>query len=200
MALQVIGAGFGRTGTESLKKALEILGFGPCYHMYEVMPHPDRVALWRAAAKGDLPNWDDVFAEYNSTVDWPAAYFWRELSAHFPDAKIILSHRDAEGWYESMNKTILEVLRQSTDPESIGLALIGQKVFDGKYEDRNHVIDTYTRNVRDVQAAFGPERLLTYELGSGWEPLCAFLGCDVPGEDYPYGNTSDQFHDRVGNH
>ncbi|MCL6282220.1 sulfotransferase family protein [Ruegeria sp. 2012CJ41-6] len=197
MTLSVIGAGFGRTGTESLKRALEILGHGPCYHMYEVLPHPERVALWRGIAQGDQPDWDDVFSGYRATVDWPAAFYWRALSAHFTAAKIILSVRDAKSWYKSMDSTILEILRNSEDAESIGAKLIAQQVFQGRLHDREHIIAVYERNIADVQAAFGPDRLLTYELGSGWEPLCRFLDCPVPDEPYPSGNSSEEFHGKV---
>lgn len=197
MGLSIIGAGFGRTGTESLKKALEILGFGPCYHMFEVLPHAERVATWRAAASGEISDWDQVFSEYNATVDWPAAYFWRELSDHYPKAKIILSIRDADSWYQSMENTILQILRNSEDPESIGIKLIADGVFSGNITDRDHMIAVYKQNIADVQATFGPDRLLTLELGAGWKPLCQFLGCQIPDEPYPRGNSSDQFKDKV---
>lgn len=193
MPLSIIGAGFGRTGTESLKKALEILGFGPCYHMFEVLPNPDRVATWRAAAIGQLPDWDQVFAEYNSTVDWPAAFFWRELAQHYPNSKIILSVREAEAWYESMSNTILPILRNSENQDSIGVKLIAEGVFGGDISDRDHMIDVFKKNISDVQTAFGQDRLLTLELGSGWEPLCQFLGCPIPDEAYPRGNNTDEF-------
>ncbi|MEM9631903.1 MAG: sulfotransferase family protein [Pseudomonadota bacterium] len=194
MALSIIGAGFGRTGTESLKKALEILGFGPCYHMYEVVPHAERVALWRAAAMGDLPDWNEVFSDYRATVDWPAAFFWRELSAHFPEAKIILSVRDADGWYRSMDNTILKALRTGGNPDTVGQRLVAQRVFKGRLDDRDHIIAAYKKNTSDVQAAFDPNRLLTYELGSGWKPLCDFLGCEIPDDPYPRSNNADDFH------
>lgn len=197
MSLSIIGAGFGRTGTESLKKALEILGFGPCYHMFEVLPHPERVEMWRAAARGEVPNWDDAFSGYRSTVDWPAAFFWRELSEHFPKAKIILSVRDAESWYESMDNTILRGLRDSTDQNSVGLKMIANGVFGGEINDRDHIIATYEANIREVQSAFSSDRLLTLELGSGWEPLCQFLECPIPQDPFPSSNSSEGFASRV---
>ncbi len=197
LGLSVIGAGFGRTGTESLKKALEILGFGPCYHMFEVLPHPERVAIWRAAAAGKLPDWDEVFADFGATVDWPGAHYWRELSDHFPKAKIVLSVRDADSWYQSIDNTILPILRSSEDPDSIGQKLISEGVFGGEVDDRNHIVEVYKKHIADVQATFGQDRLLTYELGSGWDPLCQFLGCKIPDEPYPYGNSSEQFEGNV---
>ena len=99
MTLSVIGAGFGRTGTESMKRALEILGLGPCHHMKEVIADPEQTRLWRSIARGSEANWDEGFAGYNASVDWPSSYFWRELSAHYPDAQILLTVRSSESWY-----------------------------------------------------------------------------------------------------
>ena len=197
MALQVIGAGFGRTGTESMKLALEMLGFGPCYHMYEVLPHIDRVDTWRAIADGAEADWDAIFDGYSATVDWPGAYYWRELAAHYPDAKILLTVRSPDSWYASMDKTILQVLRNPTEPDSIGQRLIRRNVFGGEVHDREHILAAYARNTAEVQAAFGPERLLTYTLGDGWGPLCAFLGCPVPDAPYPRSNAPGSFHTRL---
>lgn len=197
MALRVIGAGFGRTGTESLKRALEMLGYGPCYHMYEVLPHQDRVDMWRGILSGAVsPDWEAVFEGYSSTVDWPTAHYWRELSAHYPDARIVLSWRSPESWYASMDATILQIIRGETDPDSIPYKL-GHQVFDGKYDDPAHIMDVYRRHVDEVKAALGPDRLLVLELGSGWKPLCTFLGCPVPDAPYPTGNDGEQFHQRV---
>jgi hypothetical protein len=193
MALSVIGAGFGRTGTESMKLALEMLGLGPCHHMKEVLPDPSQVALWRAAAQGELPDWEEAFPGYQSAVDWPAAYFWRELSAYYPDAKILLTVRSAESWYASMANTIFKMLATSTDPASIGLKLIGEGVFGGRFHDRAHAIAMYEKNTADVQAAIPRERLLTYTLGDGWEPLCRFLGQPIPNTPFPRTNSTANF-------
>lgn len=194
--LKVIGAGFGRTGTESMKTALEMLGFGPCHHMHEVLPSPERVETWRAISRGEPADWDAVFAGYAATVDWPAAYFWRELSAHYPDAKVLLTHRDPEDWYTSMEMTILPVLRQRA-PDTIGEVLLTQRVFGGNVDDKDAILDAYNRNTRDVQAAFGPDRLLTFQPGDGWEPLCAHLGVPVPDAPYPHRNRPDDFQTKL---
>ena len=196
MSLEIIGAGFGRTGTESMKRALELLGFGPCYHMHEVIPHKDRYAHWLSVYNdGADPRFEETFADYRATVDWPGARYWRELAAHYPDAKILLTVRSAESWYASMENTILKLMR---DPEANpGMARsIARSVFSDRVYDRDHFIAVYEQNIADVQAEFGPERLLTYELGSGWGPLCAFLGVSEPEEDYPRGNAKDEFHKR----
>ncbi len=111
MALKVVGAGFGRTGTLSLKNALEKLGFGPCYHMFEVIERPDHIALWHRLAFGGSIDWDLLFKDYQSTVDWPAARYWREIAAHYPEAKVLLSLRDPESWYRSVTDTIYQGLK-----------------------------------------------------------------------------------------
>jgi hypothetical protein len=193
MTLAVIGAGFGRTGTDSMKAALELLGFGPCHHMKEVLPSEAQTHLWRAIAAGGTPDWDAAFDGFNACVDWPSAFYWRQISAHWPEAKILLTLRDSESWYRSMENTIFQIIRRGTDMESLGKALIGAQVFGGDIDDREAVIATYERNTAEVQAAFGPERLLTYHIGDGWEPLCAFLGVPVPDQDYPRTNSTAEF-------
>lgn len=194
MALNVFGVGFGRTGTESMKNALEILGQGPCYHMFEVLPHPDRVKEWVELAKGKTPDWDASFEGYGASVDWPGAFFWQEIAAHFPEAKLILTLRDADEWFESMSRTILPLVKASSvDPDGLANQMFVKRQFAGNIDDRAHVIDIYNRHNSAVKAAFGPDRLLEYQLGSGWEPLCDFLGVDVPAKDYPRGNSSEQF-------
>jgi hypothetical protein len=192
MAHKVIGAGFGRTGTTSMKTALEILELGPCHHMSEVNSRPGQKAMWRSVTQGAGPSWDEIFANYHSAVDWPAAYYWRELSEHYPTAKVILTLRDAEGWYESMVGTIFRVIASSTDAESLGVALIGKKVFENNLE-RDHAIAIFEANTAAVQAALPPERLLTYRIGDGWEPLCQFLGKDLPSVPYPRSNSREEF-------
>ncbi|MEP3276255.1 MAG: sulfotransferase family protein [Stappiaceae bacterium] len=193
MALSVIGAGFGRTGTDSMKTALTMLGLGPCHHMKEVIPNPEQVKMWRSIAQGNVPDWHAVFAGYNSAVDWPSAFYWRELADFYPDAKILLTVRDVDSWHKSMENTIFKGLRASTDEESLGLKLIANGVFGGRMEDREHAIAVYEKNIADVQSAFGPDRLLTYTIGDGWEPLCRFLGKQIPDEPYPHSNSTKDF-------
>lgn len=193
MALAVIGAGFGRTGTESMKLALEQLGLGPCHHMKEVLASPEQLKLWRAAARGDLPDWDAAFAGFNSSVDWPSTFFWRELSEVYPEAKIVLTVRSSDSWYKSMGNTIFNVLDASTDPDSIGLTLIAERVFGGRYRDRDHAIAVDEQNNAAVQASFDDDRLLTYHLGDGWDPLCRFLSKPVPEQPFPRSNSTAEF-------
>jgi len=205
MALQVIGAGFGRTGTLSLKVALERLGFGPCYHMVEVVRRPEHALLWRAAAKGDVIDWDGLFEGYAASVDWPGCHFWRELSERYPDARVLLSLRDPERWYQSAHDTIYQAMRDADSrdlPPAVSAQarmareIVLERTFGGRFEDRAHAIGVYERHNQSVREAIAPERLLVYEAAQGWEPLARFLGCPVPDEPFPRVNTREQFQNR----
>lgn len=198
MSLKVIGAGFGRTGTESLKTALEMLGFGPCHHMLEVIPRPDQTAFWLDVAKGNSnPDWDLGYAGFHAAVDWPTVRYWRELSEYYPEAKVILSYRDPEIWYESIKNTLFAAINAHATADSPGAILIRDHTFAGNIEDKQHVIDTYVRHVESVQNTIPAERLLTYHTGSGWQSLCEFLDKPIPDEPYPSRNQTDGFMDRV---
>lgn len=196
MALEVIGTGFGRTGTDSMREALTILGFGPCHHMFEVIANDAQKQRWRALVQGAAPDWDYLFEGYRSCVDWPSAHYWRELMTAYPHAKMILTWRSPESWWRSVERTLLEVFRNSTDPQSLGLALIASKVFGGRPDDREHAIAVYEANVRAVIDTVPPERLLVHRLGDGWEPLCRHLGVAVPDRPYPARNNAEEFRSR----
>ncbi|MES0099170.1 sulfotransferase family protein [Mesorhizobium sp. M0019] len=199
MALYVIGAGMGRTGTYSLKLALEHLGFGPCHHMADVHANPEQKALWRAAGQGQLPTWDAAYAGYLSAVDWPTAHFWREVSDHYSDAKVILTVRDPEAWYDSMAQTIgLTMDAATNDPQSFGVAVVGNTVFGGRFDNRDHAIAVYEAHNASVKSTLPPERLLTYQASEGWEPLCAFLGVQLPSAPFPRTNSTAEFRARIG--
>lgn len=201
MALSVIGAGFGRTGTLSLKFALEKLGFGPCYHMLEIINNPDRADDWYRAGIGEPVDWDQVFDGYRSTVDWPSTQFYAQLAEHYPEAKIILTVRDPEKWHQSGENTIFRALRMtmnSDDPEVQKRGRMAQKVvleqaMEGKIDDKEALIEVFNRHIETVKATIAPERLLVYELAEGWDPLCDFLGVPVPDEPMPRVNSSEEF-------
>jgi Sulfotransferase domain len=193
MSLKVIGTGFGRTGTDSMREALNILGFGPCHHMLEVMGNEEQKKLWRALAQGAAPDWSQLFAGYSSCVDWPSAHYWPQLIKAYPDAKILLTYRAPESWWESFQKTILEGINKSVDQASLGIALIARQVFGGHPGDRANAIAVYEANIAAVKATAPPERLLVHKLGGGWEPLCAHLGVPVPDLPYPSRNNASEF-------
>ena len=193
MALEVIGAGFGRTGTKSLHAALQTLGFAPCYHMAEVFPRgPERFRLWEQAANGD-PDWNAIFGEYKATVDFPACTFWRQLAEHYPNAKVLLSVRDPESWFNSTQETIfsprwIDFLKTSIAGDFIQGTI--NNYFDQRMHDKEHLIQRFHEHVAEVQATIPAERLLTYEVKQGWEPLCEFLEVPIPGEAFPRINDS----------
>jgi hypothetical protein len=203
MALEVIGPGFGRTGTNSLRRALELLGFGPCHHMYELGDHAEQLPNWEALARGEAVDWDEVFAGYHAQVDWPGARFWRELCAYYPDAKVVLSVREPQGWYDSMEKTIVPHLERcgASDDESqnprllMNYELISRQTFAGRISERAYAIDRFNAHIAEVQAEITPERLLTFDVREGWGPLCAFLGVGVPDAPFPNTNNTKDFND-----
>ncbi|TPN76702.1 sulfotransferase family protein [Mesorhizobium sp. CU2] len=197
MSIEVIGAGFGRTGTDSMREALTILGFGPCHHMYEVIAKEEQKRLWRALAKGGAPDWGRLFSGYSSCLDWPSAYYWRDLIAFYPQARVILTWRSPESWWESFEKTIVAAIGAHDDPDSLGVALIAKRVFGGRPQDRATAIAAYEANVEAVMATVPRERLLVHTLGDGWQPLCAHLGCAVPDQPYPNRNSAQEFRSAV---
>jgi hypothetical protein len=207
MPLRVIGAGFGRTGTNSLKIALEKLGFGPCHHMQELFPHREQAPTWQAAYRGEAIDWPRFLADYQACVDWPACTFYRELMEAFPNAKVLLSVRDPERWYESARETIYTLheitpqwLRWVAPPlrAILGTAKpVWDKVFDGRFRDKAHAIAVFEAHVAEVKRVVPPERLLVYEVTQGWEPLCEFLGVPVPDEPFPRLNDREEMLKRV---
>lgn len=176
--LSIIGAGWPRTGTTSLRAALEVLGFAPTYHMFEVLRNAEHRALWDEAFAGPQPDWEQIFAGYVAALDWPCSVFWRELRERYPEARVILTRRDPDEWYESMAATVFRAVRET--PPSI------ERLFDGRFEDKAFVLETLAEHEAAVQREVPPDQLLVLELGSGWEPLCAFLGRPVPAQPYPF--------------
>lgn len=199
MPLEVIGAGFGRTGTLTLKTALERLGFGPCYHMSECSANAEtHVPFWTAAARGGEVDWDAFFAGYRATTDWPACDFYRELVERYPDAKVILSLRDPRRWYESVAGTIYPTSRRPRPDRASSWRemveeLIWQGTFAGRFEEMDAAVEVFERHNAEVARTVPPERLLEYRVQDGWEPLCAFLGVPVPKEPFPHANERQAF-------
>jgi hypothetical protein len=194
LALQVIGAGLGRTGTASLKVALEQLGLGNCYHMAELMSNPADAELWVRAAQGQ-PDWDTLLGNYGATVDYPACSFWRPLAEHYPSAKILLSVRDANSWFESTRDTIFskqvrDWIGKTPLADFFDQAVWGE--FGSRIEDREYMVDYFERRTEAIKSEVPPERLLVYSVKEGWDPLCAFLGIDVPEESFPHVNSREE--------
>jgi hypothetical protein len=207
MSIEVIGSGFGRTGTASLKRALETLGFGPCHHMEEVLFHPEQVAHWQAIVAGQPVVWGEVFEGYRSQVDWPGAHVWRELADAYPEAKVIHSVRPEDAWWTSFSATIGKLMtsyKNMPTPPHVEAMLdamdiaIAQRTFGCSPADRDGVLAAYRRRTDQVRAAISPERLLIFDVREGWEPLCAFLDAPVPSEPFPRTNSTEEFWELVG--
>ncbi len=209
MSIKVIGAGLGRTGTLSLKVALEELGFARCYHMTEVLAHPEDARVWDAAVRGESVDWETLFQGCQATVDWPSCSFYEELMRYYPDAKVVLTVRDPERWYVSACQTIYFV-RQAFPSWIAPLLprmrhfrrmvdrLIWDGTFRGRFEDRSFAIEVFNQHNERVRRIVPAERLLIFEVRDGWEPLCAFLGVPVPaGKPFPHLNDTAEFRSSI---
>jgi Sulfotransferase domain len=198
--LKVIGSGFGRTGTLSMKAALEQLGFGPCYHMREVFPK--HVAAWHKVGLGLPVDWHELFKGYQSSVDFPACIYYRELMQAFPVAKVVHTVRDPQRWYQSAYETIYRFTnitppwaRRLIRPigrqiDMVNLVIWGA-VFKGEFENRERAIDIFRQHTEEVLRTVPPERLLVFDVKDGWEPLCKFLQVPIPDTPFPHLNDGE---------
>ncbi|MDJ0778199.1 MAG: sulfotransferase [Gammaproteobacteria bacterium] len=206
MSLEVIGSGFGRTGTMTTKQALEILGYGPCHHMVEIIENPHQLVHWKALAAGATVDWSAAYAGYSSQVDWPGASVWEQTAAAFPGAKVIHTERPEDAWWNSFNGTIgkffavfrdLELPPHIMDQFDTMEKLIIHGTF-GDFRDRDSALAAYRANNRRVREVIPPERLLVFHVADGWDPLCEFLGVPVPAEPFPHSNPKKEFWEHFG--
>src|SRR5918995_5738042 len=195
--MRVVGAGFGRTGTTSLKAALEELGFGPSYSLSEVFANPQHVGFWEEAVGCHIrekPDWEGFFVGYGVAVDWPACSFYEELMEAFPEAPVILTVRDPAPWYESTRSTIYELRRLTTGPLPVRAALafagrfvpgvagtvrladrlVWEDTFDSRFEDRAYAVGIFERHNEAVRRRGPPGRLFGFHGREGWGPLFGF--------------------------
>ena len=190
MALRVVGAGLARTGTLSLKLALERLLGAPCYHMREVFAHPEHVSIWHKAALGIMPQWPEFFAAYAAAVDSPAAYFWPELITAFPEALVILSVRDADAWWRSVSESIFRADQLAKPREWLAMR---QALYAARWitnvQDREATLKAFEAHNARVRNSVSADRLLIWHLGDGWEPICRALHLPIPAEPFPHVNT-----------
>ncbi|MFG1679769.1 sulfotransferase family protein [Nonomuraea sp. NPDC049269] len=196
--ISVIGAGLPRTGTTSLKAALELLGFGPCHHMQEIGAHPEQAPRWRQALEEQV-DWTGLLRGYQAAVDWPSAHFWRPLTHTHPDAKVILTVRDPHAWYVSLRDTVFALLHDPSavprelQPVITGMRPLLDRIWRDTFgttpadpmPDESHAVKVFLRHTAEVTGTLRADRVLVYESGQGWEPLCDFLGVPVPDEPYP---------------
>jgi Sulfotransferase domain len=203
MSLAVIGVGVGRTGTYSLKLALEQLGLGPCHHMEEVIKDPPtHVPLWMSAAQGK-PDWDKNYKDFNSAVDWPTASFWQELANNYPKARFVLTLRSTASWVQSFSETIQKLLagKDQAPPQmqpfiEMGIAVLGKAGFTAA-QDHEALAKAFEAHNYAVRAGLPKDRLLVYEVKDGWTPLCKFLDKPVPSEPFPKTNNREDFWERI---
>jgi hypothetical protein len=199
MTISLIGAGYGRTGTLSLKSALETLGYNKSHHMIEVINNPGESERWMQAIDAKSVNWESLLEGYEATVDWPACHFYQELADYYPKAKVLLSIRDPLEWFESMSATTLGVIRkrmQASDADqakNLGSELVVKAAFGGEIDDAEHAIRMFNQHTKEVVDAIDPDRLLIYDVREGWEPLCQFLDKPVPDAPFPRVNSRDDF-------
>jgi hypothetical protein len=196
MTLTVVGAGVGRTGTNSLKVALEQLLGEPCHHMYEIFADPTQISGWTDAIEGRRVDWSTMPPGYGSLVDWPGASFWPELSAANPDALVLLSVRDPDAWYRSASNTIFEALDHvppEMRPWIDTVRTLLRDRFSDQLDDPTTMMDAFERHNAAVRKAIPSERLLEWTPTDGWEPICERLGVDVPDGPFPKTNDTNQW-------
>jgi hypothetical protein len=201
MELEVVGAGVGRTGTHSLKLALEHLLSAPCHHMLEILGDPAQIPAWTDAIEGRPVDWSEMLSRYRAIVDWPGAAFWRELSEANPNALVLLSVRDPESWYRSASNTIflaLDRMPPEVAPWMDEVRKLLRDRFSDRLDDRTAMIDAYGRHNEAVRAEVPARRLLEWNLGDGWAPICERLGLPVPTEPFPVTNSTNEFREMAG--
>jgi len=195
--MKVIGAGFSRTGTMSFKYALEQLGYQKCYHMHSVFMNPDHLEYWYKAFEQEKFDWELVFEDCQATSDFPACLFWKQLLDEYPDAKVILTIRDAEKWYASMKNTIYEAIYSNQDNLDPILSFVKDKVFEelfeGQFENKDKTIQKFDALNNEIIKTLPNEKLLVYNVKEGWQPICQFLNHAIPESDFPNKNSTKQF-------
>jgi len=202
MAVRVVGAGVGRTGTHSLKLALERLLGGRCHHMVEILGDPAQAGGWTDAIEGREVDWAQVLDGYVALVDWPGASFWKEISQANPDALVLLSTRDPEAWYRSASNTIFNPIEAAPPGLETWFGETMPKLFEQRFsaerEDPAAMIEAFETHNAAVRAGVPAERLLEWTVADGWEPICARLGVAVPDEPFPLTNTTAETRQLLG--
>ncbi len=193
--LRVVGAGLGRTGTNSLMTALEMILPGECHHMYKVFVN-DEGELWRDIGRGQTNRLAEAMTDYVAAVDWPSSAYWEELAALYPDALILLSARESgEKWFKSASDTIFPSLAGAPDGpwKEMVTDLLVEKFAGGDLTDKDACIAAYEAHNAYVRKNADPARLLDWQAGDGWEPICERLGLSVPSEPFPHTNSTEDF-------
>jgi hypothetical protein len=215
MAIEIIGAGFGRTGTLSLKFALEKLGYDKTYHMMELIATPEHLKHWQQLEAGGEPDWDELFENYKASVDFPGCIYYKEMMKRYPNAKVILTVRDPEKWYKSCSDTIAKDMPPVATAIMSVVSLVNPKlrkmmgvfrfakktVWKRFFQDRFHsdkefAMKVFTDFNEEVKKFVPADKLLVFEVKDGWAPLCKFLNKAVPLESFPKVNDTEEFNNR----
>jgi Sulfotransferase domain len=210
--VKVIGAGFGRTGTMSLKAALEQLGANPCFHMIDIIRDPSNLHYWKAAAEGEKVDWEEALDGWEASVDWPGCTFYKEHMETWPDAPVLLSVRDPEAWYRSTSNSIhaakeMAMRGELTPPEEnppspevmqMINGLIWQGTFHGRFQEKDYALKVYDDHIEDVKRSVPADKLVIYEIGQGWGPLADMLGVEAPDAPFPHLNDTESFRQMFG--
>lgn len=218
MSIKIIGAGFPRTGTTTLKRALEMLGYNKCYHMKELLVNPDMLQHWLKLEATGTTDWEAIYEGYQGSVDFPCYPFYKAHMERYPDAKVILTVRPFEPWYNSVYQTIWQAGPQNT-PEKLQMLAkmafnprlrkvincikfvrryLWEKQFEGRFEDRGFVEEVFRQHIASVKQYVPADRLLVYDVRDGWEPLCRFMNVPVPAEPIPHLNKKENFKSMLG--
>jgi hypothetical protein len=213
MSIKIIGAGLPRTGTNTLKNALETLGYSKTYHMKELLVNPDKLHHWLTLQSTGTTNWDELYEGYEATVDFPAYPWYKEHLKQYPDAKVIFTTRPFDKWYDSVHSTVWQAGPQ-TLPEKLAMMSkllfnprlrkvikcvklakkrIFQDTLEGKFEDKAFAEQAFNNHLEDVKATVPADKLLIYDVRDGWPPLCKFLGVEEPKEPLPHLNKKENF-------
>jgi hypothetical protein len=210
--VKVIGAGFGRTGTMSLKAALEQLGAGPCFHMIDIIRDPSQLPYWQAAADGEPVDWEDALDGWEASVDWPGCTFYEQHMETWPDAPVLLTVRDPEAWYRSVSNSIYAAKEMAMrgelkppeenppSPEVMQMinGLIWNGTFHGRFHEKDYALKVFHDHNEDVKRTVPPDRLVVYEIGQGWGPLVEMLGVQAPDAPFPHLNDTESFRQMFG--
>jgi hypothetical protein len=213
MSIKIIGAGFPRTGTTTLKRSLETLGYKRSYHMKELLVNPQMLHFWKTLDETGDTDWDALYANYDATVDFPCYPWYKEHMKRYPDAKVILTVRDFESWYKSVTNTVLtagpqtpgekikmmgKLLTSSRARQVVGVIKFFKfkfftKEFEGQFEDKAYAEAKWNAHIEEVKRVVPKEKLLIYDVRDGWKPLCEFLGVPEPPEPLPHLNKKENF-------
>ena len=200
MAIRMVGAGVGRTGTHTQKVVLEQLLGGTCHHMIEVFQHPDEIGVWHQAGLGNMPDWAEFLGGYSAIVDWPGGAFYKEIADAFPDTPVLLSVRDPDDWYKSASNTIFHAIdtsKASDDPWQAMVEAMLRNRFCADLEDPDAMKQAFVRHNEQVRDTIAKDRLVVWEPKDGWAPICNTLGVAVPDEPLPVTNTTNEFREMM---